>query len=444
MAKAVWSNGKIMDNLLRAGMKLTGTTFTYGFPTSAPVWSKGYEGNGFSAMNANQQAAAKLAIGLWDDLIAPDFVQASNAKITFQNTTTSIGYAHAYFPGNYSAGSSVWFNPTYSGINSLVKPVVGSWGFNTYIHEIGHALGLEHPGEYPSGANYQNNALYQQDSLQYTVMSYFYENNTGADWVASDGKWYNPQTPMIHDIMTIQALYGAETTTRTGNTVYGFNSNAGNAVFDFTKNKHPVIAIWDSGGSDTLDLSGFTTPSRIDLNPGSFSDADAMTKNISIAFGTVIENATGGAGNDSISGNSAANVLKGNAGNDTLSGLAGNDKLYGGPGNDTLTGGAGNDQFFFDTVLNAKTNVDKVTDFYVPGDQIVLENAIFTKLAAGPLAAAAFAIGAKALDALDRIVYDNKTGALYYDADGSGKGSAIQFASLSPKLALTAADFLVI
>jgi serralysin len=314
----------------------------------------------------------------------------------------------------------------------------------TEIHEIGHALGLDHPAEYPANATYANNALYMQDSLQYTVMSYFYENNTGADWIASDGKWYNPQTPMMHDILAIQQLYGAETATRTGNTTYGFNSNADRSVYNFAQNKHPIICIWDAGGNDTLDLSGFTTPSRIDLAPGSYSDADAMTKNISIAIGVTIENAIGGFGNDSITGNSVANMLKGNGGNDTISGLAGNDKLHGGLGNDTLTGGSGNDQFVFDTLLNAKSNVDRITDFYVPGDQIVLENSIFTKLASGSLAASAFMIGSKALDVLDRIIYDSNSGALYYDADGSGQGSAVQFAWLSPKLALTAADFLVV
>ena len=179
---------------------------------------------------------------------------------------------------------------------------------------------------------------------QYTVMSYFDASNTGADWVASDGKHYYAQTPMMHDIMAIQAIYGADTTTRAGNTVYGFHSTAGKTVYDFAVNKHPVLCIYDAGGVDTLDLSQWSTPSRIDLAPGSFSDSDAMTKNISIAKTTWLENAVGGGGNDQVCGNTLANVLCGKDGNDQVNGREGSDQLFGDAGADTLCGGAGNDR----------------------------------------------------------------------------------------------------
>ena len=166
--------------------------------------------------------------------------------------------------------------------------------------------------------------------------------------MASDGKSYYAQTPMLDDIMVIQAMYGAETTTRTGNTVYGFNSNADRSVYDFSVNKHPVLAIWDSGGIDTLDLSGFSTASVISLIPGTFSNCDAMTSNIAIARNCWIENATGGSGNDTITGNDLANILIGNGGNDTITGGLGNDTLIGGAGADKLQGGDGNDIIYYD------------------------------------------------------------------------------------------------
>lgn len=361
-----WTNQQII-NQLNSGYLWTTPTITFSFPTIAPSWAAAGEGPGFSPLSAQQQAAAILALGLWDDLIAVDFQQvASGGQITLQNTTTDIGYAHAYFPGTYSGAGSVWFNSSYgpgSGTNSLNPPTVGQWGFQAFMHEIGHAMGLDHPGNYNGGSpTYANDALYQQDSIMYTIMSYFDGSNTGADWVASDNKKYYAQTPMLHDVMAIQAMYGAETTTRTGDTVYGFNATADRDVFNFALNLHPVLTIWDAGGNDTLDLSGFSSNSVISLVPGSYSNCDMMTNNIAIAYGCYIENAIGGAGNDTITGNDLANRLEGGGGNDVIDGGLGSDILIGGAGNDTIyadaldnllliDGGLGTDTLIFAGVL---------------------------------------------------------------------------------------------
>ena len=136
--------------------------------------------------------------------------------------------------------------------------------------------------------------------------------------------------------------------------------------------------------------------------------------------------------------------LTGNALNQTIAGNAGNNILNGGAGNDTLSGLGGNDSFLFNTVLNAATNVDTVADFAVVNDTVLLENAVFTGLAAGTLTADAFHIGAAAADAEDRIIYNSGTGALFFDANGSAAGGVTQFATLATGLALTNADFFVI
>jgi Ca2+-binding RTX toxin-like protein len=152
-------------------------------------------------------------------------------------------------------------------------------------------------------------------------------------------------------------------------------------------------------------------------------------------------------GNDTLNGTTGADVVKGLGGDDVLSGGGGDDVLSGGTGNDKLTGGAGKDAFVFDTVPNRSTdwNVDTITDFSVGNDIIRLENAIFTAVgAAGALASGAFYVGSAAHDASDRIMYNSSTGALTYDADGTGSGAALKLAQLTQGLSVTASSFLVI
>jgi Ca2+-binding RTX toxin-like protein len=147
---------------------------------------------------------------------------------------------------------------------------------------------------------------------------------------------------------------------------------------------------------------------------------------------------------DMVSGLGGSDRLSGMGGNDTIKGGDGNDTLSGGEGKDTLKGGAGKDSFVFDTAPGA-SKVDTVLDFNAADDTIHLDNADFLGLADGALSAAEFHIGAAATDAAHRVIYDKATGALYFDADGSGTAEvAIKFAVLAKNLDLTAADFLVI
>ncbi len=150
-----------------------------------------------------------------------------------------------------------------------------------------------------------------------------------------------------------------------------------------------------------------------------------------------------GAGRDMLTGGSSDDSLSGGAGDDSLTGRGGNDTLVGGAGNDTLVGGGGQDQFVFGTGLST-AGIDRISDFNVVTDGLQLDNAVFTALADGALAASAFRVGSVALDADDRLVYNRTTGALFYDADGSGAGAARQFATLSTGLALTHADFVIL
>lgn len=344
MAPVVWTDAQIIAQL-DSGQHWTGNLLYYGFavPNDPDLGTEG--SNVTSSLSAAQRAVAAYAIAAWDDLIAPDLLPTDDlatAQVKYANFTdaTKTYYAYTFLPGTDPESGSVWFNSVFdkgAGTNDLMTPKTGQWGFLAYIHETGHALGLRHPGDYNGGTpSYLTNAAYTRDTQMYSIMSYFDGSNTGADWIASDNRKYFPQTPMMDDIMAIQAIYGAETTTRTGNTVYGFNSSLQGSVYDFTSNLHPILCIYDAGGTDTLDLSGWSYSCVINLAPGSFSNADMMTNNISIARNSWIENGSGGGGNDRLVGNILANILLGNGGNDTLIGGAGGDTLNGGAGNDTV------------------------------------------------------------------------------------------------------------
>lgn len=170
---------------------------------------------------------------------------------------------------------------------------------------------------------------------------------------------------------------------------------------------------------------------------------------------------TGNGLNNAIVGNGGANVIDGlggddwidgRVGNDTLNGGPGNDliragfgadRVNGGPGNDRLTGDTGPDTFVFDSALNGRFNVDRITDFEVARDTIELDQTVFAALTLGTLSADAFHTGTAAQDAEDRIIYDSATGRIFYDADGSGPGAQLLFAQVNAGIPLTNADFLI-
>ncbi|HRL75763.1 MAG TPA: M10 family metallopeptidase C-terminal domain-containing protein [Candidatus Accumulibacter phosphatis] len=351
MALASWTQQQILDQLI-SGYSWSGSTITYAFPTaSSGMYGGNNELPGFVGLNAVQQAASERALQTWDDLIAPDLVRttAGNSNIEIGTSSTGVSYAHAYYP---SVGS-VWFNRAYA---DLMSPQIGQYSFQVYVHELGHAFGLDHMGAYNGSGNWTPSSF--EDSQVYSVMSYF-GPNTGrgsssqiawADWVGRDGRTYSPQTPMLNDVLAIQTIYGAETTTRTGDTVYGFGSNVSGsmaAIFDFALNANPILTIYDAGGIDTLNLSGWDTNCTINLAPGSFSSGNSMTNNIAIAYSCSIENAVGGSAADQITGNALANRLDGGAGNDSLFGGVGDDVLIASLGDDLLDGGDGSDSVVF-------------------------------------------------------------------------------------------------
>ena len=289
-------------------------------------------------------------------------------------------------PGNYDnrRWGDMWYNANGpGGANDMTNPLKGNYGYATFMHEIGHALGFDHPHGDAGIGNHFGNLAANWDSSEFTVMTY--RNFPGAAIGAGKPANNEPQSLMVLDIAALQYVYGANFSANNGATAYKFRPNTGNMeVNGVPENVATAPAgnvvfrtIWDGGGEDTYDLSSYGTNMSIDLRAASTTDptvgwiildtsaAAAQRANLGLnpngtthwALGNIanarlfngdvrslIENATGGSGSDSIIGNNAANTLTGNGGADTLFGNDGPDRFEGGTGGDALVGGNGIDQ----------------------------------------------------------------------------------------------------
>ena len=349
-------------NALLGNYRWASGNLSYSFPTTAGVYGSPYGSNEplntFGVLNGTQQNVARAAFANYAavaNVVFSEFTAGSTGSATLRLAMSNApNTAWAYLPSTPAEGGDVWFNNSGGYYNN---PVKGNYAYATFLHEIGHAMGLEHPHE--------NYMPLERDSMDFTVMSYrsYVGASTSTGYVNEN--WGFAQSLMMQDIAAVQLMYGANFNTNNGNTTYSWNPGTGqmsiNGVGQATPGGNRIFeTVWDGGGVDTYDFSNYATNLNVDLRPGQWSTlsdsqlarlhyngsqkADGNVANALQYNGdarSLIENAAGGSGNDTMVGNDAANVLWGNAGNDTIQGGGGNDTLHGGNGDDALDGGAG-------------------------------------------------------------------------------------------------------
>ncbi|WP_407315044.1 M10 family metallopeptidase C-terminal domain-containing protein [Pseudomonas sp. nanlin1] len=352
----------------------SGTTqLTYSFLSDNSYFARDYsaddEPDYSYTLTAGQESAAVSALASWSAVANLQFTQVTDSTTTAGDLRFGGYYfmdldsaAWAYMPGSGPSAGDVWIGPN----TNVDTPSAGSYDYMTFVHEIGHALGLKHPFE----TSWLNRSILRDpyDDARYTLMSYTNDYS------------YSPTTPMLLDIQAIQYLYGA-------NMAY----NAGDTSYSWAPEKSVFETIWDGGGNDTIDASNQAASVRINLNEGEFSkigqtflnyntsrsNPSVMDSGLAIAYGAKIENAIGSAFADILIGNALNNVLDGGAGRDTLIGGRGDDtyivdqvdeialiKELVNEGSDTLAIGYSNTAdtaIVFDLASSLPVNVENLT-----------------------------------------------------------------------------------
>jgi len=300
--------------------------------TSQPGDFAGGSYSGWTAFEADEKAAFAAVLTHIETFLNVDFIEVTGdadpdinvGQVTLPgNTTGTGGYSLS------SSGNTITRWDSFVVYDNTLDLSLDA-RTSLLLHEMGHALGLQH--------TFSTGILSgEEDTQKYSVMAYSDNPDNGTD---SDAM-------MLYDTYALQDIWGA-VDYLTGDTAYtGSRTDT-------------VDTIWDTGGVDILDASGRGGGVILDLNEGAFSTFDSYP-DVVIAFGVRIENATGGAGADSITGNQFANVLLGGQGDDTISGGAGRDQIRGGIGDDAINGGSGRDRLFGEVgkdVLLGKNNND--------------------------------------------------------------------------------------
>ncbi len=366
-----------IDGLL-IGRKWSSNSVTFSFTDSIDDYESGYpdrasHGTSYQSLNATQRSVARSWIGNGgayynvSNLSFSELTGASDRDATIRMAMSNVpGTAFAYYPANTVQAGDAWFNT--SDYNS---PQIGNYAYHTFGHELGHALGLKHGQDAGGVSGVTMNS--DRDSMEFSIMtyrSYVGHDLTALPYYTNESGGY-AQSLMMYDIRAIQQMYGAWFGSNAANTTYTFSTTTGEMFINnggsFGVGQGTPVAnrvfrtVWDGNGIDTYDFSNYSTNLAVDLTPGGWSDLDVggnfQRSMLNAGYGGVtkyarghlfnalqyngdarslIENANGGSGNDSMTGNNINNVLLGNGGNDTINGGGGQDYMDGGVGTDTV------------------------------------------------------------------------------------------------------------
>jgi len=409
------SGTQLTDSLINGskwgtGAAGSGAALTYAFPTTVTAFdtTAGVPGNygetdplelglsaylaGFSAFSTDQQQATRTILQAFANVanlsfteITADSVNAGTLRFA-NSAPPGLGettYGASWFAQDFAGAGDTWMNSAFSFPEGWAP---GTQNFLTLLHETGHAIGLKHPHDPGTASNFgistpvvlpfTGTDTLTEASTQTMVMAYNDIPGIGDLDGLSLQSDFAPTTPMRADIAALQYLYGA-------NVSY----NAGDTVYTFREDSRYNETLWDAGGNDTIVATG-TRDAFINLQSGSWSKLGTpitfSTRNADLSVAAVqsqftdpftvyiydtvtIENAVGGAGNDTLTGNAQANQLQGLSGNDTINGGTGNDTLNGGTGNDTLDGGDGQDVAAFDGSLGGYSVTRAQSSYSVSG-----------------------------------------------------------------------------
>ncbi len=380
-----------VDNKWGVGMMGVGTSVTYSFMESLPSYHEA--DSSFTVFNDAMKTAARSALQAWSDVSNLSFVEVSDAgdggQIRFGANYQSSSAGYAYYPSSNDIGGDVMIANNY---DYNLDPEIGGYGYLTMLHEVGHAIGLKHPGNYSADAEgpFLSSSI---DNTDTTVMSY------------NDGSVYYPSSLGWLDIQAVQYMYGTSTTGTIGNVTWGedtgevftgnsgvnyYLGNGGDDLFQLAGGDDGVMAGW---GSDTLSggsgndlmygnigtdlmLGGDGADSIFGGQNG--GDTQTYGSGSTLAYRVGSDTVSGGAGSDLLYGNHGDDLIVGGDGSDTLfggqdadtlSGGAGYDKIYGNLGDDLIVGGGSYDEFY----ITSNSGNDTISDFTYYTDYLAVQ-----------------------------------------------------------------------